>query len=74
MHGRYYGCDEISTDEQLRLLRDEPRIQDWFNKRENWQDVLGTLKAGEQYEDGNIVFFQETFNLWAGRLLWKGAE
>ena len=72
MHAKYYNCDINYLDSLISQLREYPQMQEWFKKTENWLDVLQTLKAGEQYEDGTIVFFQESFNLWAARLMWKG--
>lgn len=74
MHAKYYRCDEQYLVNVIGQLNMNPRIIEWYRKAENWIDVLNSLKAGEKYEDGNIVFFQEPFNMWIVRLLLKGAR
>ena len=69
MHAKYYQCHIGRLDELISQLRKYPQIQLWLSRGENWMDLISTLKVGERYEDGNIVFFQEPFNNWAMRLL-----
>ena len=69
MKAKYYKCDLLFLDNLIRILSDISQIQEWLSEEENWIDVLNTLRAGEQYEDGNIVFFQESFGNWTTRLL-----
>jgi len=35
----------------------------------NWIYIINNLKCGELYDDTNVVFYNETFNLWAKRLI-----
>ena len=72
MHARYYHCDEQYLDSLMIQLRDYPRIQQWYNNINNWLEVLKSFQVGAQYEDGNIIFYQETFNVWVNKLLYKG--
>lgn len=73
MHARFYNCDEQYLDQLLSSLQDYPRIQIWYNNIDNWIELVKCLKVGDQYENGTIVFFQETFNKWVDRLICKGA-
>lgn len=69
MHAKYYHCREDFLDEMISQLKGHPRITKWLNVPQNWMDIINTVKPGDKYEDGSIVFYQETFNVWASRLL-----
>ena len=71
MKARFYHLDETVMDNCLMTLKDESWFLEWINDGENWKEILKTIKAGQIYEENHIVFFEETFNLWAARLLQK---
>ena len=58
-------------DECISTLKNEKWMQLWLNVGENWMDIISNIKPGEIYEEQYIVFYEETFNLWAARLLRK---
>ena len=69
MQARYYGFDEEKVDEAISSLKSEPWMKWWLNKSSNWIYVVQTIQAGAVYDDEVVVFYKETFNLWANRLL-----
>ena len=69
MHACFYKIDPIQMNNVISLLRDEPWMQEFLSKAENWIDILQNLKAGDVYDKSFIVFYTESFNTWAKRLL-----
>lgn len=69
MKGRFYKIDEINIDNKISELKDEPWLQDYLNKGENWVYIIQHVKAGDFYENSSVVFFNESFNYWVKRLL-----
>jgi len=53
----------------LSTLKDEKWMQLWLNTGENWIDVINNIKPGQVYDDQYVIFYDETFNKWAARLL-----
>ena len=56
-------------DNVISTLRQEVWMQVFLRDISNWADIIQNLKAGEVYDQKYIVFYTETFNLWARRLL-----
>ena len=71
MNARFYKQDETEMDKCISTLKDEGWMQAWLNAGENWMDIISNIKPGQIYEGNYIVFYEETFNLWAARLLRK---
>ena len=71
MKAKTIGVDITLMEEHLSTLRDEPWMHQFFMNIENWREIVNTIKTGFPYEDNKVVFFTETFNLWADRLLIK---
>jgi glycosyltransferase involved in cell wall biosynthesis len=69
MKGRFYKIDETEMDNKISELRAEQWMQDYLNKGENWIYIIQHVKAGDFYENSSVVFFNESFNFWAKRLL-----
>ena len=69
MKARFYKCDEAEMDEVISTLKNEKWMQLWLQQGENWMDVISNIKPGQIYDDEYVVFYEETFNLWAARLL-----
>ena len=69
MKARFYKISETEMDNKISELRAEQWMQDYLNKGENWIYIVQHVKAGEFYENSNVVFFNESFNFWAKRLL-----
>ena len=69
MKGRFYKVDETNIDNKISELKDEPWLQDYLNKGENWVYIIQHVKAGDFYENSSVVFFNESFNYWVKRLL-----
>lgn len=69
MKARFYKVDETEINNKISELRAEQWMQDYLNKGENWIYIVQHVKAGEFYENSNVVFFNESFNFWAKRLL-----
>lgn len=69
MKARFYKMNEIEMDNKISELRSEQWMQEYLNKGENWIYIIQNVKAGEFYENSSIVFFNESFNFWAKRLL-----
>jgi len=74
MKARFYKCDEVEMNEIISTLRNEKWMQLWLNNGENWMDIIANIKPGQVYDDEYVVFYEETFNLWAARLLRGGNE
>jgi hypothetical protein len=55
-------------DEMLSSFKQEPWMQLFLLNGDNWVNIVQNLKAGIQIDD-SIIFFEETFNTWAIRLL-----
>ena len=69
MKARFYGLDETNIDNKISELRAEGWMQKYLNNGQNWVYIIQNVKAGEFYENSSIVFFNESFNFWAKRLL-----
>ena len=69
MKARFYQLDEKAMDELVMKLKDEPKIQAALMEGTNWIYVINNLKPGELYDNTNIIFYNESFNLWVKRLL-----
>ena len=69
MKARFYQLDEKAMDELIMKLKDEPKIQAALMEGTNWIYVINNLKPGELYDNTNIIFYNESFNLWVKRLL-----
>ena len=69
MRARFYKCNEKIMDDTISTLKIEGWMKTWFRCAENWVDVIENLKPGQFYDKQYVVFFEETFNEWAIRLL-----
>ena len=69
MKAVFYKCNMADTDVIISSLKKEKWIQLWLNEGTNWMDIINNIKAGQVYDDEYVVFYEETFNLWAARLL-----
>lgn len=49
-------------------LANEPWLKPFFNKGENWIDIVTNIKSGFIFQGEKVVFFKEPFNEWAGRI------
>ncbi|MBQ5474747.1 MAG: hypothetical protein IIT65_08580 [Lachnospiraceae bacterium] len=71
MRARFYKLDEKVVDKCISSLKNERWMQNWLNAGENWIDLVTNLKQGEIYDGEYVVFYKETFDAWANRLLKK---
>ena len=69
MKAVFYKCNMAGTDAIISSLKKEKWMQLWLNEGTNWMDIINNIKAGQVYDDEYVVFYEETFNLWAARLL-----
>ena len=69
MTARFYQADEAQLDEALGLLKNKQWMQQWLLEGSNWINIVNTIKAGAVYDNKIVAFYQETFNVWANRLL-----
>ena len=69
MRARFYKCDEEEMNNIISILKEEEWMQLWLDKGENWVDVIQNIKPGQIYDGEYVIFYKETFNLWAARLL-----
>ena len=69
MRARFYKCNEEEIDNIISILKEEEWMQLWLDNGENWVDVIQNIKPGQVYDDEYVIFYKETFNLWAARLL-----
>ena len=69
MRARFYKCNEEEIDEIISTLKKEEWMQLWLAQGENWMDIIANIKPGQVYDNEYVVFYEETFNLWAARLL-----
>lgn len=69
MRARFYELEESFMDNLILKLKNEQQIQKTLMDGKNWIYVINNLKCGELYDDTNVVFYNETFNLWAKRLI-----
>ncbi len=69
MKARFYKCDETEMDNIISVLKDEKWMQLWLQQGENWIDIINNIKPGQIYDEEYVIFYEETFNLWAARLL-----
>ena len=69
MKARFYKLDEEPMDKTISTLKQEKWMQVWLNTGENWMDIIKNIKPGQIYDDQYVIFYDETFNLWAARLL-----
>ena len=71
MKARFYHLDEKIIDDSLSTLRDEEWAQKWINNGQNWIAIANNLKAAQVIDDSFVAFYNETFNIWANRLIRK---
>lgn len=69
MKAHFYRLDEQIMDDCLSTLKKEKWMQLWLNTGENWIDIINNIKPGQVYDDQYVIFYDETFNKWAARLL-----
>ena len=69
MKARFYELDELCLDVTISTLKDEDWMQVWLSTGENWVDIIKNIKPGQFYDEKYVVFYTETFNVWASRLL-----
>ena len=69
MRARFYKCDEEEMNKIISVLKEESWMQKWLAQGENWMDIIANIKSGQVYDDEYVIFYEETFNLWAKRLL-----
>lgn len=62
------GADMAQVDSLFEVLRTHPRIKDWVMKGTTWVDIVQQVKGGAIIHD-KIIFYKDTFDLWAKRLL-----
>ena len=69
MHAKFNRLNEKIMIDEISSLADEPWIKEFSNNLENWRYIIENIKTGQIYEETNVVFFTETFDKWAYRLL-----
>ena len=69
MRARFYECNEEEMDNIISILKEEEWMQSWLDNGENWIDIIQNIKPGQVYDGEYVIFYKETFNLWAARLL-----
>ena len=69
MRARFYECNEEEMDNIISILKEEEWMQSWLDNGKNWVDVIQNIKPGQVYDGEYVIFYKETFNLWAARLL-----
>lgn len=69
MQACYYEISRNEMDNLIMTLKNESWMAAFLSNGQSWIDILKYLKAGAVYDETNIVFFKETFNEWAMRLL-----
>lgn len=72
MHARFYQVDETNMIQLISKLKEQEQIQNCFKNISSWVYIVKNLKAGDIYDDVNIVFFSEPFNEWIKRLIING--
>lgn len=68
MQACFYKLPKDEMDKMLSSFKQESWMQSFLLNGDNWINIVQNLKAGGQVED-SIIFFEETFNIWAMRLL-----
>ena len=68
---KFYKCDAEEMDREFSTLKNEDWMQLWLNEGSNWIDIVDNIKGGLVIDKEHIVFFDEPFNLWAKRLLYR---
>lgn len=69
MEAKFYELDETEMNQIIHSLTREPWINDYLMDGQNWIEIINSIKAGAVYDQTAIVFYDETFNIWAKRLL-----
>lgn len=69
MRARFYQLDESIPDACLSTLRNEEWMQIWLVSGENWIEIINNIRPGQVYDETYVIFYTETFNKWATRLL-----
>jgi hypothetical protein len=69
MRARFYKCNEKEMNDIISVLKEEGWMQSWLSQGKNWVDIIDNIKPGQVYDNESVVFYEETFNLWAARLL-----
>ena len=69
MHAKFYKIPNDTMDNVIGTLKQEVWMQEFLADANNWIDVVKSLHAGDVYDKQYVVFFTETFNIWAMRLL-----
>ena len=74
MRARFYKCDEKEMNDIISVLKEEGWMQSWLSQSKNWVDITDNIKQGQVYDNESVVFYEETFNLWAMRLLYADVK
>lgn len=68
MEAKFLKEPLIDIEAIIGSLSQEPWLKEFFNKAENWMQIITTIKSGFIFANERVVFFKEPFNEWAGRL------
>lgn len=68
MKARFYNLNETIMDECLSTLKEEKWMKIWLSNGENWITIIQNIKPGQIYDNQYVIFYSETFNIWAARL------
>lgn len=69
MQARFYKIPENDMDAMISTLKDELWMQLFFKQGQGWVNLVKSVPAGEVFENQFVVFYDESFNKWAKRLL-----
>ena len=69
MRAKFYQIPGNDMDLCLMSLKNEKWMQDFLRDLNNWVEITKNLHAGDVYDKTYVVFYSETFNVWAMRLL-----
>ena len=73
LNAKACNVDMAQTDELLEILGTHERFKAWITEGANWYDIVQEVNGGSILNN-KIIFYKETFDLWAKRLFKEIAD
>lgn len=68
MQAKFYKLNLEPLDDLIRLIKNEDWLIKYFDKGENWIEIVNRLKPAKVVNNTYIIFYEETFVKWVRRL------
>jgi len=74
MRAKYYKLSLEEIDESISTLKETEWMNIYLNTAKNWVYIVSNIQPGAYLDENAVIFYKETFDLWASRLLRRKDE